>query len=76
MLEALAKHTGQIWLKVVVRAKSRFAVVLEWLHADTTSVYFEGGYEDAENKLIDNTTWHKSITWKNFTDCRVIHPLL
>ena len=48
MMEALAKHAAQIWLKVIVRAVSQFSVVLEWLHADTTSIYFEGVYEDDE----------------------------
>lgn len=52
MMEALAKHAGQIWLKVIVRAVARFAVVLEWLHADTTSVYFEGVYEDEEGQPL------------------------
>lgn len=52
MMEALAKHAAQIWLKVIVRAVSQFSVVLEWLHADTTSIYFEGAYEDDQGKPL------------------------
>jgi transposase len=52
MMEALAKHAAQIWLKVIVRAVSQFSVVLEWLHADTTSIYFEGAYEDEQGQPL------------------------
>jgi transposase len=50
MLEALAKHAAQIWLKVIVRAVTHFGVVLDLLHADTTSIYFEGAYEDDQGQ--------------------------
>jgi len=46
LMEAVARHAAEIWKKVIVRAVAQFSVVLEWLHADTTSVYFEGAYED------------------------------
>lgn len=52
LMEALAKHAAEIWLKVIVRAVAQFSVVLEWLHADTTSVYFEGVYEDGEGQPL------------------------
>ena len=52
MMEALAKHAAQIWLKIIVRAVSQFSVVLEWLHADTTSIYFEGVYEDDQGQPL------------------------
>jgi len=52
MMEALAKHAAEIWKKVIVRAVAQFSVVLEWLHADTTSVYFEGAYEDEQGRPI------------------------
>lgn len=52
LMEALAKHAAQIWLKVIVRAIAQFSVVLEWLHADTTSIYFEGAYEDAQGQPL------------------------
>ena len=51
-MEALAKHAAQIWLKVIVRAVAQFSVVLEWLHADTTSIYFEGAYEDEQGQPL------------------------
>jgi len=46
MLEALAKHQVSIWSTVVKNAVKRFGVELAQLHSDTTSVYFEGKYED------------------------------
>jgi transposase len=52
MMEALAKHAAEIWKEVIVRAVALFSVVLEWLHADTTSVYFEGAYEDEHGQPI------------------------
>ena len=52
LMEALAKHAAQIWMKVIVRAVAQFAVVLEWLHADTTSIYFEGAYEDEQGQPL------------------------
>ena len=32
MMEALAKHAAQIWLKIIVRAVSQFSVVLEYFY--------------------------------------------
>lgn len=52
MMEALAKHAVQIWMKVIVSAVAQFSVVLEWLHADTTSIYFEGAYEDEQGQPL------------------------
>lgn len=52
-MEALAKHAAEIWKKVIVRAVAKFAVVLEWMNADTTSVYFEGKYEDEEGESME-----------------------
>jgi transposase len=46
LLEALAKHAAAIWKTIIVNAIVPFSVVLAWLHADTTSIYFEGAYED------------------------------
>ncbi len=45
MLEALADHQVTIWSTLVKNAVRRFHLNLEDLHADTTSVYFEGAYE-------------------------------
>jgi len=53
MMEGLARHAVQIWLKVIVRAVKHFGIVLEWLHADTTSVYFEGRYEDEQGRPLE-----------------------
>lgn len=55
LLEALAKHAAEIWQKVIVCAIVQFSVVLEWLHADTTSVYFEGAYEDEQGQPIQES---------------------
>lgn len=47
MLDGLAEHQVEIWSTVLARAVERFQVELSELHGDTTSVYFEGAYEDA-----------------------------
>jgi transposase len=46
MLEMLAAQQVSIWSRIVQNAVGRFQVDLEQLHSDTTSVYFEGKYED------------------------------
>lgn len=46
MLEGVADHQVEIWSRVLARAVERFQVDLSELHSDTTSVYFEGAYED------------------------------
>jgi transposase len=47
MLEGLADHQITIWETVMQRAVQQFPLEMEWLHADTTSIYFEGTYEAA-----------------------------
>ncbi len=49
MLEGLAAHQVAIWSTIVGNAVREFKPDLEWLHSDTTSVYFEGRYEDGED---------------------------
>ncbi len=46
MLEALADQQVSIWGALSKGAIKKFQVPLDWLHADTTSVYFEGAYQD------------------------------
>jgi transposase len=46
LLEALADQQVPIWTTLLQNMVARFAVDWEWLHADTTSVYFEGAYPD------------------------------
>lgn len=46
MLEGLAAQQVAIWSTIVGNAVREFKPDLEWLHSDTTSVYFEGRYED------------------------------
>jgi len=46
LLEGLAKHQVSIWSSLVKNAVKRFGIDLKQLHSDTTSVYFEGQYED------------------------------
>jgi transposase len=45
MLDGLAKHQVTIWTTLLTAAVQRCQLDLEWLHADTTSIYFEGAYE-------------------------------
>ena len=44
MLERLADRQVTIWSQLVQTALDRFPLARDWLHADTTSVYFEGSY--------------------------------
>jgi transposase len=48
MLEGLAAQQVAIWSTIIGNAVREFKPDLEWLHSDTTSVYFEGHYEDDE----------------------------
>lgn len=50
LLEGVADHQGAIWSTIVGRAVTHFKMALEWLHADTTSVYFEGAYEESSGQ--------------------------
>lgn len=47
LLDALAGQQVTIWTAVLQQAVTQYQVALEWLREDTTSIYFEGGYEDA-----------------------------
>ncbi len=42
LLDGLAKHQVTIWTTLLTTAVQRCQLDLAWLHADTTSVYFEG----------------------------------
>jgi transposase len=44
MLDGLAKHQVTIWTTLLTHAVQRCQLDMEWLHADTTSVYVEGAY--------------------------------
>lgn len=50
MLEGLADHQAAIWSTIMAQAVQAFPLELEWLHADTTTVYFEGAYEGANGE--------------------------
>jgi transposase len=50
LLEALAQHQVTIWSAVVREAVTRYQVELDWLREDTTSIYFEGAYEDEQGR--------------------------
>ncbi len=52
MLEALAAHQVSIWSTIVKNAVRRFHIDLAQLHSDTTSVYFEGKYEDENGQAL------------------------
>lgn len=52
MLEALAAHQVSIWSTLVKNAVRRFHIDLAQLHSDTTSVYFEGQYEDENGQAL------------------------
>jgi transposase len=46
LLEALARQQVTIWTAILQQAVAHYPVTLDWLRADTTSIYFEGAYED------------------------------
>ena len=48
MLDALADRQVSIWGALAKRAVKEFRVPLDWLHADTTSIYFEGSYQEQD----------------------------
>ena len=50
MLEGLADHQVEIWSAIIGKVVRDFPIELEWLHSDTTSVYFEGAYEDEQGE--------------------------
>ncbi len=45
LLDGLAKQQVTIWTTLLTTAVHRCQLDLEWLQADTTSVYFEGAFE-------------------------------
>jgi transposase len=51
-LEGLAEHQVDIWTAVLKRAVKQCGLDLSELHDDTTSVYFEGAYEDASGQPL------------------------
>lgn len=48
LLDAIADHQVTIWSAVLSSALHQFPVDLSELHADTTSVYFEGSYQEKD----------------------------
>lgn len=50
LLDGLADHQAEIWRAIVGKGIEKYQVELEWLHSDTTSVYFEGVYEDEKGE--------------------------
>jgi transposase len=50
LLDGLAQQQVTIWTAVVGRAVTRYQVALDWLREDTTSIYFEGAYEDEQGR--------------------------
>lgn len=54
MLEGLADNQVNIWSQIVVNAVEKFGLEPEYLNADTTSVYFEGRYENEKGTAKDD----------------------
>jgi transposase len=50
LLEALATRQVTIWTAVLEQAVQQYQVGLDELHDDTTSIYFEGAYEDQQGQ--------------------------
>ena len=52
MLDGVADHQVDIWSAVLKNATQAFGLTLDELHDDTTSVYFEGAYEDEDGNPL------------------------
>jgi hypothetical protein len=50
LLEAVAAQQVTIWTAVLTQAVQHYQVALEWLREDTTTIYFEGAYADADGQ--------------------------
>lgn len=50
LLEAVAAQQVTIWTAVLTQAVREYKVALDWLRDDTTSIYFEGAYEDEDGR--------------------------
>lgn len=48
LLDGIADHQVTIWSAVLANARDQFGLDLDELHADTTSVYFEGSYQERD----------------------------
>ena len=48
LLDGIADHQVTIWSAVLANALKHYPIDLEELHADTTSVYFEGSYQEKD----------------------------
>jgi hypothetical protein len=49
-LDAIATHQIEIWVAILKLARQRFKLPLEELHGDTTSIYFEGEFDQTNVK--------------------------
>lgn len=50
-LEAIADHQVEIWVAILKRARQRFKLPFDELHGDTTSIYFEGDFDEVETEM-------------------------
>ena len=64
MLDGLAAQQVAIWSTIIGNALREFQPDLAWLHSDTTSVYFEGRYEDAAG--VPKTAKHAPVLVKGY----------
>jgi len=64
MLDGLAAQQVAIWSTIIGHAVCEFKPDLAWLHSDTTSVYFEGRYEDDEG--APKTAKHAPLLVKGY----------
>jgi hypothetical protein len=49
LLDGVAEQPVSIWTTILQNAVRRFHLDLDWLHSDTTTVYFEGAYADTQD---------------------------
>lgn len=65
MLEGLADNQVDIWSKIVVNGVEKFGLTPEYLNGDTTSIYFEGSYENEDGSPKDEAKGPRLIEGYN-----------
>jgi transposase len=72
-LDRLSPHLGELWACLVSRAIQVYALDLNVLHWDITSIYFEGAYTDSELAAYGYSRDHRPDTKQVNLEVDVTH---
>jgi len=72
-LDQLSPHLGELWACLVSRAIQVYALDLNVLHWDITSIYFEGAYTDSELAAYGYSRDHRPDTKQVNLEVDVTH---